>query len=866
MLRHREVPVMASSRIPSGLAVLLLLGAAAAVCAQEVRWTLEDTGAYDSSPALGADGTVYVGTGDGKLLAVSPTGREKWVFGTGGPIHSSPAVGSDGTVFVGSEDGSLYAIRADGTQKWSRRTGGSVYSSPAIGLDGTIYFGSADGKLYAIRADGTGKWTFQAREAVYSSPAIGEDGTIYLVAGGKLYAVTAEGKTTWAYGTGLDATPAIGGDGTIYVGSGDGNLYAIGADGTRKWSFEAGASVYFSAAIGPDGTIYVGADDGMLYAISAEGQGRWTFDTEDSQLTAPAVGADGTIFVGSHFGKSFHALTPAGRDTWSLDISVDSSPAIGPDGTIYLASSSGTLYALRTGCGGLARSPWPMFRRDASHTGAAAGPVVQPAVATLRSPMGPSDLVLVEGGTFQMGSTAGESDERPVHAVTISSFLMSRHEVTQAEYASVMGVNPSHFVGDETRPVEMVSWYDAVSYCNVLSELEGLERCYAINGATVSCDFARSGYRLPTEAEWEFAARGGALGRGMTYSGSDSVDEVSWYGPNSGGTTHSVGTKLPNELGLHDMGGNVWEWCWDWYRQYQPGAQTDPAGPSSGTERTARGGSWFYRALYERPVHRGNVLPGDRYDGIGFRVVRRTGVVLVLVHGGTFSMGDVSGAGVDSERPVHTVTVSSFSLGRYEVTQKEWVAVMGTNPSEARGDDLPVERVSWLDAVEFCNRLAAKDGLEPCYAVSGTSVSCDFSRSGYRLPTEAEWEYAAKGGRSSRGYEFAGSSDIRAVAWFAGNSGDASHPVGRKLPNELGLFDMSGNVWEWCWDWYAAYSAGELIDPIGPANGTYRVLRGGSWWVDVSHAVRTSYRYGSALPERRDGDFGLRLARSAGRR
>ena len=845
------------------LAILQLLLAPTGVSAQEVRWALEETGAYESSPAIGADGTIYVGSQDGNLYAISPRGAKKWTFETGSPIGSSPAIGADGTIYVGSGDRYLYAISADGKKRWAYQTGEAVYSSPAIGRDGTVYVVSA-GKLYAISADGTENWAFQSREAAYSSPVIAEDGTIYLVAAGKLYAISAEGKTKWAYGTGLDSTPAIGRDGTIYVGSGDRNLYAISADGRKRWACETGAAVYFSAAIGADGTIYAGADDGKLYAISAEGTVKWTFDTGDSQLTTPAVGADGTIFVGSHYGKSFHAVAADGRDRWSFDISVDSSPAIGADGTIFVGAGDGTLYALRSDCGGLARSPWPMYRRDPSHSAAAGGLVVSPAVEPSRPSMPLLTFVLVNGGTFQMGSTSGESDEKPVHAVTVSSFLMATYGLTQAAYASVMGTNPSQFVGDATRPVEQVSWFDAVAFCNELSDLEGLQRCYTISGTKVGCDLTKDGYRLPTEAEWEFAARGGTSSRGYTYAGSNTVDDVAWYSGNSGNTTHPVGTKAPNELGLYDLSGNVWEWCWDWYRQYQSGAQSDLAGPSSGTERAARGGSWFYRAAYERPVQRGNIPPGDRYNGIGFRPVRlaAAAVALVLVEGGTFRMGDTAGGGKYDENPVHSVTVSSFLLGKYEVTQKEWVAVMSSNPSAFRGDTLPAERVSWFDAVEFCNRLSATENLEPCYTINGTSVSCDFSKSGYRLPTEAEWEYAAKGGRSSSGYTYAGGNEADAVGWHYAISGNSTHQVGGKRANELGLSDMSGNVLEWCWDWYdGRYAAGSQVDPSGPSSGKYRVLRGGSWHEE--HAGMRSARRNWDRPDDRGVlPYGLRLARS----
>ncbi|GAB2693542.1 formylglycine-generating enzyme family protein [Paenibacillus thermoaerophilus] len=204
-----------------------------------------------------------------------------------------------------------------------------------------------------------------------------------------------------------------------------------------------------------------------------------------------------------------------------------------------------------------------------------------------------------------------------------------------------------------------------------------------------------------------------------------------------------------------------------------------------------------------------------------------------------------------------SVTLSSFYIGKYEVTQKEWVEVMGNNPSNFKGDNLPVEMVSWYDAVEYCNKRSIKEGLKPYYNIDKSkidpnnksehdhikwTVTINEGANGYRLPTEAEWEYAASGGHMSKGYTYSGSNDADEVAWYwrnAGNrylSGDwnwstiesnqnKTKPVGAKKPNELGLYDMSGNVREWCWNWY-----GDDLDRDG---GSYRVVKGGGWIGDV---------------------------------
>jgi formylglycine-generating enzyme required for sulfatase activity len=235
---------------------------------------------------------------------------------------------------------------------------------------------------------------------------------------------------------------------------------------------------------------------------------------------------------------------------------------------------------------------------------------------------------------------------------------------------------------------------------------------------------------------------------------------------------------------------------------------------------------------------------------------------MVWVEGGTFQMGSTGGE--NDEKPVHSVTVKGFYMGKYEVTQKEWTAVMGNNPSYFKGDNLPVEQVSWNEAVEYCNRLSLKEGLTPCYRGSGNDITCNWDADGYRLPTEAEWEYAAKeGNQGYLIYEYAGSNSVDAVAWYT-DSGERTHPVGGKAPNSLGLYDMSGNVWEWCWDWYGAYTAGATqTDPRGAVAGADRVRRGGSWSNYAVH-LRSANRSSSA-PSNRYGDLGCRLARGGGR-
>ena len=215
-------------------------------------------------------------------------------------------------------------------------------------------------------------------------------------------------------------------------------------------------------------------------------------------------------------------------------------------------------------------------------------------------------MIAVEGGTFQMGATSeqggdADSDEKPVHSVTLSDYYIGETEVTQELWQAVMGSNPSYSKGFQ-KPVEKVSWNDCQEFIKKLNRLTG------------------KNFRLPTEAEWEYAARGGNNSQGYKYSGSNTIGNVAWYDDNSNSQTHNVKTKSPNELGIYDMSGNVYEWCQDWYGNYSSGSQTNPTGPSSGSYRVDRGGGWGYNALHCRVSDRFSNLPGGRGSILGLRL------------------------------------------------------------------------------------------------------------------------------------------------------------------------------------------------------------------------------------------------------
>ena len=461
-------------------------------------------------------------------------------------------------------------------------------------------------------------------------------------------------------------------------------------------------------------------------------------------------------------------------------------------------------------------------------------------------------MIAVKGGTFTMGATSeqtgADSDESPTHSVTLSDYYIGETEVTQELWSAVMGSNPSYFTGNMRCPVEEVSWDDCQTFISRLNELTG------------------ETFRLPTEAQWEYAARGGNKSKGYTYSGSNEIDEVAWYDDNSDEMTYHVKTKAPNELGIYDMSGNVWEWCSDRHGPYSSAAQTDPTGSATSYYRVARGGSWNNVATGCRVANRGYCAPTITDFSLGLRlaynydetpptgggsvndeqnkVYTANGVSfkMIAVKGGTFTMGATSeqtGAR-SNESPTHSVTLSDYYIGETEVTQGLWIAVMGSNPSNFTGDmQRPVEQISWNACQTFISRLNELTGET------------------FHLPTEAQWEYAARGGNQSKGYTYSGSNEIDEVAWYRDNSDTTTHPVQTKAPNELGIYDMSGNVWEWCSDWYGDYSSAAQTDPTGPATGSSRVARGG--WYNDAASCRVAYRnYGKPTTSSRI--LGLRLA------
>ena len=503
-----------------------------------------------------------------------------------------------------------------------------------------------------------------------------------------------------------------------------------------------------------------------------------------------------------------------------------------------------------------------------------------PAFRTVTNTIG-MELIKIPAGNFAMGEGGYAV------AVTLTkSFWLGKTEVTQGQWQQVMGTEPwkgdDSVRADKDCPATYVSWDDTTAFCQNLTEIER-------KAGKLKAD---EEYRLATEAEWEYACRAGTT---TAYSFGDDEKQLGnfgWFAGNTAGEqyAHAVGMKKPNPWGLHDMHGNVWEWCSDWYDGKISGG-TDPVGPGGGSSRGGRGGCWRIIPDLCRSASRHDLDPASRSyfepSRVGFRLARSQsetvaerrqqgaqaepapqvaaaerpvqlevksntiGMELIKIPAGNFAMGEGGYA-------VAVTLTKPFWLGKTEVTQGQWKQVMGTEPWEGQqfvqiDEDNAASYASWKEATAFCQRLTDtdhKNGKLP----AGES---------YRLPTEAEWEYACRAGTTTSFSFGDDETQLGDYAWFNGNAMNAgekyAHAVGTKKPNPWGLHDMHGNVWEWCSDSYGNALPGGA-DPVGPGKGWYRVLRGGSWRRDPDNC-RSAYRSPNVAWNRYFA-LGFRVARS----
>ena len=475
------------------------------------------------------------------------------------------------------------------------------------------------------------------------------------------------------------------------------------------------------------------------------------------------------------------------------------------------------------------------------------------------------------------------TDDNGYTATIAHDFWIDSTEVTQADFEKLMGNRTFFFDGHPNRPAEMLSWFDAITYCNARSKAKGYDTVYTYTAITYSsatglvCDWGKTGFRLPTEDEWELACRAGTTS--TYYWGSTMNSAYGWYLSNSGDSTRTVMSKLPNAAGLYDMAGNVFEWCWDWYGTTgRSNGRSDFRGSTSGTERVLRGGCINSTEPYLQSAYRFKRNPDYQNQGVGLRCVLPTDVVNIppkvmkLIPSGTFQMG--SNANIADAQPVHFVTISMFYMDSTEVTQEDFQALMGVNPSSFVGNSNPVEMVTLGDVQLYCNARSKHEGLDTVYrhtGINGTfpnstglyNLFTDITKNGYRLPSEAEWEYACRAGTATDFYWGNDSSPttVSKYAWYAGNSSSTTHAVAQKIPNAFGLYDMTGNVWEWTNNGIAAYPSNAQVDPPPVFTGSRVILRGGAY-PDAVATLRSAVRvnYG---PDFRTNQWGFRCVRRA---
>jgi len=340
-------------------------------------WSLIIRSAAEVCPAVAPDGTIYLGTFNGGLWAVTPDGKKKWVFQAGREIKSSPAIGEDRTIYFGCRDRKFYAVSPEGTLKWKFATGGWIDSSPAVGQNQTVYFGCWDNNFYALTRDGTKRWQFQTGGPIVSSPAIGFDGRIYFGSHDQqFYAVTPEGAKAWQYGTGgpIISSPAVDRDGTLYFTSVDGVFHAVNGDGTGKWRLQTGGVSESSPVIGQDGTLYAGVNQD-LWAIDSAGNKKWERPWRVTPplliRTSPLALADGWVCFLSGWGTLVELKEPNAPESMYMG-SVTFTPTVGANGHLYAGTQVINIGQVLKGFQGgraLASSSWPKFRGDLANTG-----------------------------------------------------------------------------------------------------------------------------------------------------------------------------------------------------------------------------------------------------------------------------------------------------------------------------------------------------------------------------------------------------------------------------------------------------------------------------------------------------------------
>ena len=499
----------------------------------------------------------------------------------------------------------------------------------------------------------------------------------------------------------------------------------------------------------------------------------------------------------------------------------------------------------------------------------------------------PAGMVRVPATGATLGCTdADPSCHTPLQweATLTHDLFVDRTEVTRAAWEALLGARAWPDDCGADCPASGLTWHEAAALANARSAAEGLGSCYTCGedaGGRVTCapdglPTRCPGYRLPTEAEWELAAR---CGEDHAFSGSARVDAVAWVEHNSGGRLHAVAGLAPNACGLHDMSGNAWEWTQDWYLpDLALVGGEDPLGGFDGEERVARGGAHDFDQLTAAVHFRDRCRrPDMAMPNLGVRLVRTAADPdhrpapgeMVWLDAGSFTLGCTAGqTDCAADEAAHGVTLTrGFWIDVGETTQAEHARLTGETPAQFRecGEACPVEMVSWHQAAWATTARSAEAGLSACYTCSGSGLDLRCAAvddllacPGYRLPTEAEWEVAARCGTD---HPFPGGPSPTWTAWVRETAGETPHPVGQLRANACGLLDMGGNVAEWVHDGHARDRAGGT-DPVGDPAATGRVTRGGGWVSDPTQA-RVPARRGRD-PTQVSSATGYRMVRGPG--
>ena len=590
--------------------------------------SLVGTGSYTinypaaATPSFGVAGGTYTSA---QSVTISTTTSGATIYYT-----------TDGTVPTSSSAVYSSAVSLGGT--------GTTKTLKAIAISATTSVSVVASAAYSFSFPAAASPTFSPAAGTYSSA---QSVSISTTTGSATIYYTTDGTAPTTSSSVYSSAVSLGGNGTTKT------LKAIAISPTTSSSATASAAYTFNypLAATPTFSPVAGtyASDQSIALTTTTPNATIYYTTNNTTPTSSSAVYSTPISIAGHGtsmviqAKAISAttsLSSAASGTFTIAYPAAATPTFNPPGGVYTSTQSVTISSTTAGA-----TIW--YTTDGSDpTSSATRLSGASPVASVSAPLGKtlraeatatSILTSAEGTavyskTLALAFVAGGTFNNGTSDVTVSSFTMSTYEITQAQYLTVTGNSPSYFTTVTGGPVEQVTWYDAVEFCNKLSTRESRTPVYTISGrtpatgypitsASVTATWTNNGYRLPTEAEWEYAARGGASTHGYTYAGSSTLDGVAWYSTNSASKTHAVGGKTANELGLYDMSGNVWEWCWDWYGTYPTGTQTNPTGASEGSYRVLRGGSWNAGTGYGTVSYRSYDYPYGRYGILGFRVV-----------------------------------------------------------------------------------------------------------------------------------------------------------------------------------------------------------------------------------------------------